>query len=118
MKIKYNIHILNDDGWPAVDEDDNIIGNYLEWEAEEWEAENGEVPPQYAKVIDKICAKMSEDLGLYHPGEVIGQILDTNKVDQASRAAASLGRLSWAARKGTQDMSELAKKRWSKNKKR
>jgi hypothetical protein len=74
MKIKFNIHVKNNDWWPAIDENCDQIGNYLEWEADEWESEHGDLLPEQEQVIDSFVARMKPRY--FKKDEVIDQEID------------------------------------------
>ncbi len=133
MIIKYNIHVKNNDEWPEVDDSGRYIDNYIEWEADDWTAANGELPDIYERYIDGVCKYMTDEgLGLFRPGEVVAQQLDTDKVDRIIDTAYSRHiKAVTAGRKGAKnkwakttpeerskiasDIGKLgAKKRWSK----
>ncbi len=133
MIIKYNIHVKNQNEWPKISDDGQYVGNYIEWEANDWIASNGELPEIYERYIDGVCQHMTNGgLGFFQPNEVISQRLDTDRVDKIINTAYSRHVKAVAAgKKGAKnkwakttpeerskiasDIGKLgAKKRWSK----
>lgn len=72
MEINYTVHIRNNDAWPAVDADGSYLGNYAEWEADAYEAENGELDAETSVAIDAAVERMTKrGFGGFRPGETV-----------------------------------------------